>query len=245
MPMRRRSCARLAGVMRLMSWPRMMHLPARGLHRHEQQPQQRRLARAGRAGEEVERARPQMKGDVTQHLGAARIFQTNGLQPDHGLSRPPAQAGHHDPFLRKLGNGMHRSGLWRTDVARRYTAVPRGHANLLLRSWQRQGIRIWQIPCSRTETDRDRLLGRGHRRSASASWRKRIAGRAARAAAGRIGPERQLRFRRRPGARPASRGPVARGRFHVAVELPLRPRPRRAGSRSCAISRPTWPAATC
>ena len=52
-----------------------VNLPAGRRHRHEQQAQQRGLAGARGAGEEVERARPQVKGDVAQHLVPRGYFK--------------------------------------------------------------------------------------------------------------------------------------------------------------------------
>ena len=61
--------------------------PARRPQRQEQQPQQRGLAGAGRAGEELERMRLDAEGEVAQDLRPEPVAQAYVLESDH--VRPP------------------------------------------------------------------------------------------------------------------------------------------------------------
>jgi hypothetical protein len=98
------------------------HLSACRGHRHEQQAQQRGLAGARRAGQEVERTRPQVKGDVRstsvprgyfKPMACSLITVYRGLRPERATR----------PVSALMGNVMHRSGLWRTDVSARVYSV--------------------------------------------------------------------------------------------------------------------------
>jgi hypothetical protein len=63
---------------------------ARRLERHEQEAQQRGLAGAGRAGQELEGAGRDAKGAVAQHLLPDAVAQADVLEPDHAIVlRPP------------------------------------------------------------------------------------------------------------------------------------------------------------
>src|SRR5262245_21295329 len=55
---------------------------ARGPQRKKQEAQQRRLAGAGGAGEELERMRIDAEGEVTQNLGAEVVAQSHMLESD-------------------------------------------------------------------------------------------------------------------------------------------------------------------
>ena len=59
-------------------------------HRKEQEPQQRGLAGAGRAGEELERMRLDPKGEVAQDLRPQPVTQTYVFESDHVALRQPA-----------------------------------------------------------------------------------------------------------------------------------------------------------
>ena len=93
-----------------------MDLAPRRQDRHEQQAQQRRLAGARWTREKVEGAGTQMKGHVAQHLMPAAVFQRDAVQSDHALSGPPDRVNTRT-LMRKLGETINRSGLWRTDGA--------------------------------------------------------------------------------------------------------------------------------
>ena len=75
MPMRRRSCARLAGVTRLMSWPSTWIWPRVGWIDMNSRRSSEVLPEPDGPGEEVEGAGPQMKGHVAQHLVPAPYFK--------------------------------------------------------------------------------------------------------------------------------------------------------------------------
>ena len=62
--------------------------PARRPQREEQETQQRALAGAGGAGEELERAGVDAEGEVAQDLGTEAIAQSYMLEPDH-VPLPP------------------------------------------------------------------------------------------------------------------------------------------------------------
>ena len=55
--------------------------------RQQHQPQQRGLAGAGRAGEELEGMPADPEIEVAQHLGAEPIAQADILEPDHAVLR--------------------------------------------------------------------------------------------------------------------------------------------------------------
>ena len=60
--------------------------PARGFEREKEHPQERRLARAGRAGEELERVRLEPEADIAQHFRTEAVAQTDVFEADHASS---------------------------------------------------------------------------------------------------------------------------------------------------------------
>ena len=65
-----------------------LDLPTRRMGGHEEKAQQRRLTCARRAGEEVERARPQVKVHVGQDLRAPIVLETDVRQSNHRRLAP-------------------------------------------------------------------------------------------------------------------------------------------------------------
>ena len=63
---------------------------ARRLQRQEEQADQRRLAGAGRAGQELERLRRDVEGQVAQHFRPHAVAQADVFEADQGVVRCPA-----------------------------------------------------------------------------------------------------------------------------------------------------------
>ena len=106
MPMRRRSCARFDGRDARDVLAQHVDRPPRRLDGHEQQPQQRGLARARRPGEEVEGPGPQMERHVVQHFAAATVSQPYSVQSDHARTLVPSGSRGHYPQSRQGGRGI-------------------------------------------------------------------------------------------------------------------------------------------
>ena len=69
------------------SWPNRVIRPRVGLQRQEQQAQQRGLAGAGGAGEELEGMRLDAEGEVAQDLRPQAVAQADILESDHAPLR--------------------------------------------------------------------------------------------------------------------------------------------------------------
>ena len=87
MPMRRRSVASASLRQGRDVVAEQGDQAARRLQRQEQQPQQRGLAGAGRAGEELERMRLDAEGEVAQDLRPQAVAQADILESDHARLR--------------------------------------------------------------------------------------------------------------------------------------------------------------
>ena len=90
MPMRRRSVATASFDKVATSWPNCVIRPRVGLQREKQQAQQRGLAGAGRAGEELEGMRLDAEGEVAQDLRPQPVAQAYVLEvgPRRSSSKP-------------------------------------------------------------------------------------------------------------------------------------------------------------
>ena len=66
--------------------------PARRMLGEADQAQQRRLAGARGSGEEMERARRQVQGDVAQHLGSEAVAHADILEAHHGSAKMTRRA---------------------------------------------------------------------------------------------------------------------------------------------------------
>ena len=89
-PIRRRISGRSLRCSSARSWPKISIRPRDGLLGQIDQLQQRRLARAGRPGEEMERAALQLEGHVLQHLGLAAVAHGDVLEADDWAAAAPA-----------------------------------------------------------------------------------------------------------------------------------------------------------
>ena len=141
-------------------------------------------------------------------------FSADAVQSDHALSAASGPSGLPDPLMRKLGERINRSGLWRTDGADcgQVANAMLARAGLLmdaLNARTREKAAAWPMPQSTVRDHRGRLFGRRPSPSASTRWHGSIARPGSSDLLVVADPQGQLRVCRRSAPGAASRRPVA------------------------------------